>query len=92
MHVTCYPNKNPRLFGIKYWNGELQSDKVDRIPGIMKRGIWQFDINGAFGLPPGVVAEYLKQQAAAEAGEAPATEDQEEKVEDDAEESENTEN
>jgi len=92
MHINITSNKTARLYGIQYWKGELISDKVAKVRGATKRGIWQFDINGAFGLPPGVVAEYLKQQAATGAEEAPATEDQEDKEEDDAEEeSENTE-
>jgi len=42
--------KTGRLYGIKYWQGERISDKIDKIPGVMKRGIWQYDINGAFEL------------------------------------------
>ena len=75
MHINTTTSRTARLYGIKYWRGELQSDKVARIPGAAKRGVWQFDVNGAFGLPPGVVAEYLKQQGSAGAGETSVAED-----------------
>ena len=50
MHVEMTSEKTAKFFGIKYENGKLCSTKVDKIPGVAKRGIWQFDINGAFSL------------------------------------------
>ena len=50
MHVEMTSEKTAKFFGIKYENGKLSSTKVDKIPGVAKRGIWQFDINGAFSL------------------------------------------
>ena len=34
-----------RIYGVKYWNGELQSVKIDKVRGQAKRGIWQFDVS-----------------------------------------------
>jgi hypothetical protein len=42
--------KAGRLYGIKFWQGERISNKIDKIPGVMKRGVWQYDINDAFKL------------------------------------------
>jgi small subunit ribosomal protein S34 len=33
-------DKAGRMYGIKYWEGERISNKIDKIPGVMKRGIW----------------------------------------------------
>ena len=50
MHVQMTSDKSAKFFGIKYENGILSSNKVDKIPGVAKRGIWQFDINNSFTL------------------------------------------
>jgi hypothetical protein len=31
------------MWGVKYWNGERESNKVAPIKGLLKRGVWQFD-------------------------------------------------
>ena len=36
--------KSARMTGVKYWNGELQSQRIENIAGCMKRGIWKFDL------------------------------------------------
>lgn len=30
------------MLGVKYWKGELESKKIEKIPGTLKRGVWQF--------------------------------------------------
>ena len=45
-HTKMTGTKTGRLYGIKYWNGEMTKRKIDKIPGVMKRGVWQFDTNG----------------------------------------------
>ena len=44
--------KSGKVFGIKYWNDEMQDKKIAKIPGAMKRGIWQFDMNDTITLTP----------------------------------------
>jgi hypothetical protein len=31
------------MWGVKYWDGERTSTKVEPIKGLLKRGVWQFD-------------------------------------------------
>jgi hypothetical protein len=63
--------KTGRLYGIKYWQGERISNKIDKIPGVMKRGIWQYDINGAFEL----TEEQIERLSKDPVEEAPAVEE-----------------
>lgn len=28
--------------GIKHWKGEIDRSKIGRVPGVLKRGVWQF--------------------------------------------------
>ena len=37
--------KSARIYGVRYWKGELISSKIDKIDGANKRGIWQYDIS-----------------------------------------------
>eukprot|EP00356_Strombidium_inclinatum_P016399 CAMPEP_0170491620 /NCGR_PEP_ID=MMETSP0208-20121228/11156_1 /TAXON_ID=197538 /ORGANISM="Strombidium inclinatum, Strain S3" /LENGTH=74 /DNA_ID=CAMNT_0010767221 /DNA_START=249 /DNA_END=470 /DNA_ORIENTATION=- len=39
-----------RFYGIKYWNGERTINHIAKIPGVNKRGIWQFDVNDTFSV------------------------------------------
>ena len=32
-----------RLWGLKYEKGVLETPKIVKIPGVLKRGMWQFD-------------------------------------------------
>ena len=41
-HMTS--EKTARIYGVKYWNGKLISQSIDKINGANKRGIWQYDI------------------------------------------------
>ena len=31
-----------RLTGVKYWNGQIVGDKIEKIPGVLQRGMWQY--------------------------------------------------
>ena len=77
--------KAGRLYGLKYWQGDRLSTKIDKIPGVMKRGVWQYDINNAFQLTDKEMARLLKEQEPEEepVEEEAAAEDepQQEKVE-----------
>lgn len=45
-HVTrmqLFGGRYGRLYGLKYWNGELVSDKFEKIPRVLQRGMWRFD-------------------------------------------------
>ena len=37
-------DKTARMYGVHYWQGELQSHHIGKINGAMKRGIWKFDL------------------------------------------------
>ena len=37
--------KTARVYGVKYWRGELQSSRIDKIAGANKRGLWQYDVS-----------------------------------------------
>ena len=57
------------MYGLQYWNGELQKHKIAGIPGVHKRGIWQFDVNGAFEIPeptPEVTEEKVEEEVVEE--------------------------
>jgi len=43
-----------RLTGIKYWEGERISNKVDHIRSCLKRGVWQYTLNDANFTPQNV--------------------------------------
>ena len=58
--------QSARMYGLHYWNGELQKHKIAHIPGVHKRGIWQFDVNGAFEIPEPQLEEKVNQENAQE--------------------------
>ena len=64
--------KTGRLYGIKYWQGERISNKIDKIPGVLKRGVWQYDINNAFELSDKQIERLLKEPEEPQAEETPA--------------------
>ena len=66
-------NKPAKLYGIKFWNGEMMKSKVEKIPGANKRGIWQYDMNDTVQLSPEDIAAFEAQEAA-EAAEKEAAE------------------
>jgi hypothetical protein len=43
-----------RLTGIKYWDGERVSTKVEHIRSCLKRGVWQYTLNDAQFTPQDV--------------------------------------
>ena len=43
--VQMTSEKAGRVYGVRYWKGELLSSKIDKINGASKRGIWQYDIS-----------------------------------------------
>ena len=49
--VKMKSHQSGRMYGLHYWNGELQKHKIACIPGVHKRGIWQYDVNDAFEVP-----------------------------------------
>ena len=73
--------KTGRLYGIQYWNGERKSNKIDKIPGVLKRGVWQFDINGAFELTEDEIQRLLKEREPKEEEPAEETAEEGEKME-----------
>ena len=40
MHAEHRPQKNTKLYGVLYWDGELKSGAMDKIRGASKRGCW----------------------------------------------------
>ena len=52
--------KKFRVYGVKYWKGQLVSDSISRINGANKRGIWQFDMNGKISLSDHQINLYNK--------------------------------
>ena len=50
-HVEMSSKKSARMYGLKFENDKLVGTKVERIRGVTKRGIWQYDYNGAFEIP-----------------------------------------
>jgi len=41
--VELFSGRFGRMRGVKYWNGERASTKVEPIKGLLKRGVWQYD-------------------------------------------------
>mmetsp|Transcript_37154 Transcript_37154/g.48863 ORF Transcript_37154/g.48863 Transcript_37154/m.48863 type:complete len:129 (+) Transcript_37154:15-401(+) len=41
--VDMFNGRYGRLWGYRYEKGELLKPKIQRIPGVLKRGMWQFD-------------------------------------------------
>ena len=66
MYSQLSKSNNVKLYGIKYWNGEIEHRKVAKIPGIRKRGIWQFDINDALHFTEDEILEFQNSQLKAE--------------------------
>ena len=60
-HVEMSTKKSARMYGLKFQNNELVGNKVERIRGVTKRGIWQFDYNEAFEVP-----EFVEEEAASQ--------------------------
>jgi len=57
------------LQGIKYWKGEIESNKIEKVSGVLKRGIWQFSPAAALPvrLDNGVEIDIVERQKLIEA-------------------------
>ena len=37
--------RNARLYGVQFWKGKMISKKVEQVPGVLKRGMWQYTVD-----------------------------------------------
>ena len=43
--MKLFGGRYGRLKGLKYWKGELVGDKYEKIPRVLQRGMWQYDLS-----------------------------------------------
>ena len=77
-HVVPGTKKSAKIYGIMYKDGERISNNIDKIHGVHKRGIWQYDINGAFEMADVEDMKPSQLNEAQEAAEEQVTESKEE--------------